>query len=103
MCFITPAASCGWLFSYRAERCHTLFFTANIGAIVPGKSKAIRAAGSYTISQPDPLLCRGCSGAEGLIVLFSIRGTEGAMPEILGDEENIIAAWGMQDFMGYMK
>jgi hypothetical protein len=33
-------------------------------------------------------------------VLFSIRGTEGVMYEILDDEENIIATLGMQDFIG---
>jgi hypothetical protein len=32
--------------------------------------------------------------------LFSIRGTEGVMYEIIDDEENIIATLGMQDFIG---
>jgi len=65
-----------------------------------GEIKAIRPAGSYTISQPDPVPHRECGGDEGAIALFSIRGTEGVMYEILDDEENTIAALGMQDFIG---
>lgn len=65
-----------------------------------GELKAIRTVGSYTVSQPDPVPHRECGGDEGAIVLFSIRGTEGVMYEILDDEENSIAALGMQDFIG---
>lgn len=65
-----------------------------------GELKAIRAVGSYNVSQPDPAPHRECGGDEGAIVLFSIRGTEGVMYEILDNEENIIAALGMQDFIG---
>lgn len=64
-----------------------------------GELKAIRAVGSYTVSQPDPVPHKECGGDEGAIVLFSIRGTEGVMYEILDDEENIIATLGMQDFI----
>lgn len=65
-----------------------------------GELKAIRAVGSYTVSQPDPVPHRECGGDEGAIVLFSIRGAEGVMYEILNDDENIIATLGMQDFIG---
>jgi hypothetical protein len=68
-----------------------------------GELKAVRAVGSYTISQPDPVPHRECGGDEGAIVLFSIRGTEGVMYEILDDEENSIAALGMQDFIDLYK
>gem|GEM_PF-3461869 len=64
---------------------------------MPGELKAIRAAGSYTINQPDPLPCREYSGDEGLVVLFSVRGTEEVMFSVM--KKNIIAAWGMQDYM----
>ncbi|WAK03088.1 regulator [Methylobacter sp. YRD-M1] len=65
-----------------------------------GELKTVRAVGSYTVSQPDPVPHRECGGDEGAIVLFSIRGTEGVMYEILDDEENSIATLGMQDFIG---
>jgi hypothetical protein len=65
-----------------------------------GELKAARAVGSYTISHPDPIPHRECGGDEGAIVLFSIRGTEGVMYELLDDEENIIATLSMQDFVG---
>lgn len=64
-----------------------------------GELKAARAVGSYTVSPPEPMPHRECGGNEGAVVLFSIRGTEGVMYEILDEEENIIGALGMQDFV----
>ncbi|WP_036254604.1 hypothetical protein [Methylobacter sp. BBA5.1] len=64
-----------------------------------GELKAARAVGSYTVSPPEPMPHRECGGDEGAVVLFSIRGTEGVMYEILDEEENIIGALGMQDFV----
>jgi hypothetical protein len=65
-----------------------------------GELKAARAVGSYTVSPPEPTPHRECGGDDGAVVLFSIRGTEGVMYEILDEEENIIGALGMQDFVG---
>lgn len=65
-----------------------------------GELKAARAVGSYTVSPPEPTSHRECGGDDGAVVLFSIRGTEGVMYEILDEEENIIGALGMQDFVG---
>lgn len=65
-----------------------------------GTLKEKRPTGSYTISQPDPEPHRECGGDEDTVVLFSIRGTEGPMYEILDDEQNILAVFTMNEFEG---
>lgn len=65
-----------------------------------GKLKEVRPVGSYKASPADVTPHRECGGNEGTIVLFSIRGTDGVMYEILDEDENIVAALGMQDFIG---
>jgi hypothetical protein len=37
-------------------------------------------------------------GNEDVIILFSIRGTDGKMYEFLDDERNVIGTFGMDDF-----
>lgn len=64
-----------------------------------GDLKEVRPVGSYTASPADRTPHKECGGDEGTIVLFSIRGTDGVMYEILDDDENIVAALGMQDFI----
>ncbi|MEL0168096.1 MAG: hypothetical protein VW877_08205 [Pseudomonadaceae bacterium] len=63
-----------------------------------GALKETRPTGSYTISQPDTTPHRECGGDGGTLVLFSIRGTDGVMYEILDDQQNVIAALDMDTF-----
>ncbi len=65
-----------------------------------GTLKETRPTGSYTVSPPDTEPHRECGGDEDTIVLFSIRGTEGTMYEILDDDQNIIAKFTMDEFEG---
>lgn len=64
-----------------------------------GELKEIRAVGSYTSSPASNEPHRECGGKEGAIVLFSIRGSNGVFYEVLDDQQNVIAALGMQDFI----
>jgi hypothetical protein len=64
-----------------------------------GKLKEVRSVGSYTCRLADSEPHRECGGDEGAVVLFSIRGTDDVMYEILDDEENVITSLGMQDFI----
>lgn len=63
-----------------------------------GALKEIRSVASYTKSLPDEEPHQECGGDEGAIVLFSIRGTDGVMYEILDEERNVIASLGMLEF-----
>lgn len=64
-----------------------------------GELKEIRAVGSYTSSPASNEPHRECGGKEGAIVLFSIRGSNGVFYEVLDDQQSVIAALGMQDFI----
>jgi quercetin dioxygenase-like cupin family protein len=64
-----------------------------------GKLKEIRAVGSYTSSPPSDEPHREGGGDEDVVVLFSIRGSDGVCYEILDDELNVIGALAMQDFI----
>lgn len=68
-----------------------------------GKIKEIRPVGSYTVSQPGDEPHREGGGEVDVIVLFSIRGSEGVLYEILDDELNVIGALGMRDFIALYK
>ncbi len=63
-----------------------------------GNVKEVRPQGRYTVSPPsdDPHLEGG--GDEDAIVLFSIRGTDGVMYELLDDDREIIGTLSMDDF-----
>jgi len=66
-----------------------------------GTLKEVRPVGSYTVSPAKPEPHREGGGAEqDVIVLFSIRGTDGAMYEVLADDGRCVATLGMQDFIG---
>jgi len=63
-----------------------------------GSLKEVRPVGRYTISPPSPEPHREGGGNEDVVILFSIRGTDGTMYEILDDDENVIATLGMDEF-----
>ncbi len=67
-----------------------------------GRLKEIRKVGSYTVSQPSDEPHREGGGDEDVVILFSIRG-EGALYEILDDNQDIIATLTMQDFVGLFR
>ena len=64
-----------------------------------GRLREIRPVGSYTCSQPSDEPHREGGGDEDVIVLFSIRGSDGVLYEILDDDCKVVAALGMQDFI----
>ncbi len=64
-----------------------------------GKIKEIRAVGSYTLSPASDEAHREGGGDEGVIVLFSIRGSNGVLYEILDDDENLVGTVTMQDLV----
>jgi hypothetical protein len=65
-----------------------------------GEIKEIRPTGRYTASAPDDEPHREGGGDQDVIILFSIRGTDGLMYEVLDDERNVISTLGMDDFEG---
>ncbi len=66
---------------------------------VDGRLKEIRVVGSYTSSQPSDEPHREGGGDEDVIVLFSIRGSDGVLYEILDDGLKVIGELTMQDFI----
>ncbi|CAG7856042.1 hypothetical protein MCAMS1_00385 [biofilm metagenome] len=65
-----------------------------------GRLKEIRPTGSYTVSPPSEEPHREGGGEQDVIVLFSIRGSDGVLYEILDDDQNTIATLTMQDLVG---
>jgi hypothetical protein len=63
-----------------------------------GSIKEIRPTGRYTVSPPSDAPHMEGGGDEDVIILFSIRGTDGTMYEFLDDERNVIGTFGMDDF-----
>lgn len=63
-----------------------------------GDIKEIRPTGRYTASPASDEPHREGGGEQDVIILFSIRGTDGTMYEILDDEHNIIGTLGLADF-----
>ncbi len=63
-----------------------------------GALKEVRPTGRYTVSQADPEPHQEGGGDEDVIILFSVRGTDGTMYEILDDDHNIVGTLGMDDF-----
>ena len=64
-----------------------------------GSIKETRPCGRYTVSAANEDPHREGGGKEqDVIILFSIRGTDGVMYEILDEENNIVATLGMEDF-----
>ncbi|MEW6297365.1 MAG: regulator [Thermodesulfobacteriota bacterium] len=63
-----------------------------------GALKEVRPVGSYTSSPPgDPH--REGGGAEGCVVLYSIRAAGETIFEILDNDFNVVATLGLQDFL----
>ena len=67
-----------------------------------GQLKEVRPTGRYTVSQADPEPHQEGGGDEDVIILFSVRGTDGLMYEILDDDNNIVGTLGMDDFEGLL-
>src|SRR5215471_20912954 len=66
-----------------------------------GALKEIRPVGSYTVSPPTPEPHREGGGTEqDVVVLFSIRGHDGVLYEVLDDDGQCIGTLSMQDFIG---
>jgi quercetin dioxygenase-like cupin family protein len=68
-----------------------------------GKLKEVRPVGSYTVSPPSEEPHREGGGDQDVVVLFSIRGSDGILYEILDDDLNQIATISMQDLIGLYK
>lgn len=68
-----------------------------------GALKEVRPVGSYTISQPSVEPHREGGGDIDVVVLFSIRGSDGVLYEVLDDDLNVIATLSMQDFIDLYK
>ncbi|MCK5831126.1 MAG: regulator [Methylococcales bacterium] len=64
-----------------------------------GEVKETRAVGSYTLSPASDELHREGGASEGAVVLFSIRGNDGVLYEILDDDANVIGTLSMQDLI----
>lgn len=65
-----------------------------------GTLKEVRPTGSYTVSPPDIEPHRECGGNQPTVVFFSIRDPGNTTYEILDDNQNIIATFGLAEFEG---
>jgi hypothetical protein len=63
-----------------------------------GTLKEVRPTGRYTVSPPSIEPHREGGGDQDVIILFSIRGTDGVAYELLDDDGNVIGTLGMADF-----
>lgn len=72
-----------------------------------GDFKESRLTGSYKTNPGDIKPHRECGGDDGAIVLFSIRGgdtpLDGALYEVLDDDENVIGTITMTDVIALYK
>jgi hypothetical protein len=68
-----------------------------------GRLKEVRAVGRYTSSLPSDEPHREGGGDVDVIVLFSIRGSDGVLYEILDDDFNIVGTLGWQDLVNLYK
>jgi quercetin dioxygenase-like cupin family protein len=62
-----------------------------------GRLKEVRPVGSYTSSPANPEPHREGGGDQDVVILFSIRGNDGVLYEVLDDDQNTIATISMQD------
>lgn len=65
---------------------------------VDGTLKELRPTGSYTVSPPDTEPHRECGSDKPTVVFFSIRAADQTIYEILDDDQNIIATFGLAEF-----
>jgi len=63
-----------------------------------GRLKEVRPTGRYTVSPPSDEPHREGGGDQDVIILFSIRGTDGTAYELLDDDRNVVGTLGMADF-----
>lgn len=68
-----------------------------------GQLKEIRPVGSYTTTAASSNPHREYGGDEGAIVLFSMRGSQSVLYEVLDDDLNIIATLSCDDFIHLYK
>jgi hypothetical protein len=62
-----------------------------------GSLKEVRAVGSYTSNEPgDPH--REGAGDQHAVVLYSVRGNDGVLFELLNDDLKVIGTLSMEDF-----
>lgn len=64
-----------------------------------GELMEVRCAGTYTVSEPTDKPHREGGGEQDAIVLFSIRGGDGVLYEILDDDMNRVGELSWQDFV----
>ncbi len=64
-----------------------------------GEIKEIRPVGSFTSSPACDEPHRECGGDEGAVVLFSIRGEDGVLYEVLDDQHNLMMTLSFQDLV----
>jgi hypothetical protein len=63
-----------------------------------GTLKEVRPTGRYTVSPPSVEPHREGGGDQDVIILFSIRGTDGVAYELLDGDGNVFGTLGMADF-----
>jgi hypothetical protein len=63
-----------------------------------GVLKEVRAVGSYTSSLPGEPHREG-AGYEEAVILYSVRGKDGALFEILDDDLRVVETLGAEDFI----
>jgi hypothetical protein len=64
-----------------------------------GSIKEVRPTGRYTVSQASDEPHREGGGDEDVVILFSIRGTDGRLYEFLDDDLNTVGEFTMDDFV----
>ncbi len=64
-----------------------------------GSVKEVRPTGRYTVSHASDDPHREGGGDEDVVILFSIRGTNGKLYEFLDDDLNIVGEFNMDDFI----
>jgi len=64
-----------------------------------GSVKEVRPAGRYTVSPASNDPHREGGGDEEVVILFSIRGTDGKLYEFLDDDMNVVGEFTMDDFI----
>ena len=68
-----------------------------------GNLKEIRPVGSYTASPASNEPHREGGGDIDAVILFSVRGNDGVLYEVLDDDSNLVATLSMQDMIGLYK
>jgi hypothetical protein len=67
-----------------------------------GALKEVRPVGTYISSPPGEPHTEG-GGNQGAVVFYSVRGKDGVLFEILGDDLKVVGTLSMEDFVGALK